>query len=93
VTFADGETIRAPAVTTIGKPVNVGRGLRIAVAFYTARRARRTGVRDDPGCRPAVPAVASCICEDTGEAYDPVKCSERTAAYRAADDWKIRERP
>lgn len=92
VTFADGELVRAPAVSLRGRPVNVGRGLRMAIAFYTARRARRIGLADRPGTRPAVPEVSSCICEDDGHVYDPAECSARTIEYRAAADWKIGRR-
>jgi hypothetical protein len=90
VTFADGEIVRAPAVSLRGRPVNVGRGLRLAIAFYTSRRARRMGLKDRPGTRPAVPDIASCVCEDDGQVYDAMECSARTVEYRRAQDWKIR---
>jgi len=41
--FADGEVVRAPAVSAKDKPVNIGRGLRVAIAFYQARACRRAG--------------------------------------------------
>lgn len=37
VTFADGETVRAPAVSLPGKPVNIGRAVRVAESFYQGR--------------------------------------------------------
>src|SRR5581483_9627309 len=43
VTFADGIEVRAPAVSAKGKPVNIGRGLRVAIAFYVARICRQKG--------------------------------------------------
>jgi hypothetical protein len=89
VIFADGEVVRAPAVSLRGRPVNVGRGLRLAIAFYTSRRARRTGLRDLPGTRPATPEITSCVCEDNGQVYDAGECSGRTVGARAAQDWKV----
>lgn len=92
VTFADGGVVRAPAVSLIGKPVNVGRGLRVAIAFYQARLCWTLGLRNRPGTRPAVPAIVACVCEDTGERYDAAECNARTAGDRAPQDWKIRGR-
>ncbi|WBU27569.1 hypothetical protein OOZ54_12780 [Rhodopseudomonas palustris] len=43
VTFADGEIVRAPAVSLPGKPINIGRALRVASAFYEGRIAIRYG--------------------------------------------------
>lgn len=90
VTFADGEVVRAPAVSAKGKPTNVGRGLRIAVAFYQARTCWRRGIRFRAGVHPEVPAIAACVCEDSGETFDAGECTVRTIEARAAQDWKIR---
>lgn len=97
VTFADGEIVRAPALSLRGKPVNIGRGLRIAIAFYTARRARKSGTPNLPGCRAAVPQIVDCrgVFTDTGEdrpgaIYSYAQCSQRTEEHRRADDWRLR---
>lgn len=92
VTFADGEIVRAPAVSAKGKPTNIGRGLRIAIAFYQARACWRRGIKFRPGVHPAVPAIAACVCEDTGETFDAGECTVRTVEARAAQDWRIRRR-
>lgn len=93
VTFADGEIVRAPAVSAKGKPTNIGRGLRIAIAFYQARACWRRGLKFRPGVHAAVPAIAACICEDTGETFDAGECTVRTLDSRKAQDWRIRRTP
>lgn len=90
VTFADGEIVRAPAVSAKGIPTNIGRGLRIAIAFYQARACRRRGFKFRPGVHAAVPAIAACICEDSGETFDAEECTVRTVETRKAQDWRIR---
>lgn len=86
VTFADGEVVRAPAVSAKDKPVNIGRGLRIAIAFYQARLCRRSGLKFKPVYIRSVPAITACICEDTGEIFDADQCTIRTAATRQQHD-------
>jgi len=90
VTFADGEVVRAPAVSARGKPTNVGRGLRIAIAFYQARACRRRGIKFRPGVHEAVPAIEACICEDSGETFDTGECTLRTIEDRKSQDWRLR---
>jgi hypothetical protein len=96
VSFADGETVRAPAVSLPGKPVNIGRALRVAVAFYQARIVGRYNalIPDNFGAgllssmdsefvaTIPLPAVVSVICETTGGEYDPAACSEMVARSR-----------
>lgn len=82
VTFADGEIVRAPAVGKRGKPVNIGRGLRVACAFYQARMIWRGGKSILLERGPAVPEITACHCEDTGEHYDAALCNIKTAATR-----------
>jgi hypothetical protein len=84
VTFADGETVRCPAVSLPGKAINIGRGLRIAFAYYRARiawKAARAYIAD--GECVDVPELVSISCEATGADYDPADCNARTAAQRA----------
>jgi hypothetical protein len=40
VTFTDGEVTRMSAATLPGKPLNVGRGLRVSAAAWQSRKAR-----------------------------------------------------
>jgi hypothetical protein len=92
VTFADGEIVRAPAVSAKGKPTNIGRGLRIAIAFYQARACWRRSIKFRAGVHAAVPAIAACVCEDTGETFDAGECTVRTIETRRAQDWLMRRR-
>jgi len=82
VTFEGGEIVRAPAVSAKDKPVNIGRGLRVAIAFYQARVCHRAGLRFSPRFVRQVPAITACICEDTGEIYDANRCTIRTIEAR-----------
>lgn len=82
VTFEGGEVVRCPAVSLPGKPVNIGRGLRVASAFYQCRIANRAGENSDWSRCVNVPAFASVICETDGTEYDPAECSARTAESR-----------
>jgi hypothetical protein len=82
VTFEGGEVVRAPAVSARDRPVNIGRGLRVAIAFCQARICHRAGLRFDPSYVRQVPAIIACICEDTGEIYDAKQCTMRTVESR-----------
>ena len=83
VTFANGEVVRAPAVSAKNKPVNIGRGLRVAIAYCQSRLAGRSGYSLlSKRRRPAVPAITACVCEDTGERYDAEQCTLRTVEAR-----------
>jgi hypothetical protein len=87
VEFADGEIVRAPAVSIKGKPTNVCRGLRIASAYYQARKRWRLGIVGAAhvrGIEPPVPAIALCRCEDTGETWAGDACTAATVDARAA---------
>jgi len=82
VTFEGGEIVRCPAVTLPGKPVNIGRALRVAFAFYQCRVAARSGELSDWSACVNVPAIVSAVCETTGAEYDPADCNVRTEALR-----------
>lgn len=84
VTFADGEVVRAPAVGKRGKPVNIGRGLRVACAFYQTRQVWRSGKSCIGANFSAVPEIVACHCEETGEDYNPELCTIRTEDVRRA---------
>jgi hypothetical protein len=71
VTFADGQVVRAPAVSIAGKSVNVARGLRVACAFYHSRT--KGGY---------VPQIVSCACEALADPIDPALCNEAIDSHR-----------
>lgn len=103
LTFADGEAVRVPAVSLPGKPVNIGRAVRVAVAFYQGRIVARYNalIPDNFGtgllsvCDSEfistiqIPAVVSAICETTGAEYDPAACSEMIASIAPVAPVKI----
>ncbi|TAI67592.1 hypothetical protein [Bradyrhizobium sp. Leo170] len=82
VTFADGETVRAPAVSLPGKPVNIGRGLRVAIAFYQCRIATRCGGNSDYSACITVPEFVTVTCETTETEYDAAQCNAKSAKWR-----------
>jgi hypothetical protein len=83
VTFSDGETVRMTTASIPGKPLNVGRGLKLAVAAWRSR-ARAKGLASRTRIRPLnPPRVTSCHFERNGETlatFDPVICSRAIAA-------------
>jgi hypothetical protein len=80
VTFADGEVVRAPAVSLAGKAVNLGRGLRMACTLWQGRARRRFKLDGWP----AVPEIASCSSDMHLEPIDPAACNAMTAKAREA---------
>jgi len=89
VTFEDGETIRAPFATAKGQPLNIGRGLSNAIAFYRARIARRCNsdpCDDGRGFCVDVPAITACTVIQKGAdsklALFPYSVSAATAKAR-----------
>lgn len=89
VRFADGRTVRAMFASIQGRPLNIGRGLRIAVCFYRVQVFRQWGASrsDDAGRCVAVPAIESCTIVDWQEQaianVDAALASDHTAALRA----------
>lgn len=82
VTFACGEIVRAPAVSLPGKPINIARALRVALAFYRARIARNVaGMHSDGSDCIAVPEIVAAVC-DNGAEFDPADCNAKTAERR-----------
>ncbi len=82
VTFEGGEVVRCPAVSMPGKPVNIGRGLRVAFAFYQCRIANRAGELSQWSSCVNVPAFLSVICETNETEYDAADCNARSAGWR-----------
>lgn len=87
VTFADGYSRQVEAVSIPGKPLNIGRTLRIAIAFYRAKIRRELGLSCDTfrawddGRAIAVPEFTAVDCGAGG--YDLAVCNERTRDLRA----------
>lgn len=102
VSFTDGRIVRANVNTDPGKAYNIGRGVRIAVAFYRSRIFRLIGwphlsaVTYSPDGRllPAwdslidVPAIDGIRRVDTGETFDVALANEKTAALRSGS-WSL----
>jgi len=85
VRFMDGEAVFTHVPSAPGKPLNVGRALRVAVAMYRSRRTvqQRNGFRDYDRAMP-VPEIFQVRCLETDELFDVDACNEHTAAERAS---------
>ena len=87
VRFMDGETVLTHVPSAPGKPLNVGRALRVAIAMYRTRRGvqRRAGFREYDRAIP-VPEIFQVRCLETDELFDVGACNRHTAAERASND-------
>lgn len=91
VTFADGRRVRLSVLSNPGKPLNIGRAVRIACAFYRSKVHNALGAPvaldgttlHGPADHVAVPAIAHVECETTGEEFDAATCTAMTEAARA----------
>jgi hypothetical protein len=84
VRFVDGEAVFPSAA---GKPLNIGRALRVAIAMYRSRRTvqQRLGFREYDRAMP-VPEIFQVRCLETDELFDPRACNAHTARERASCD-------
>jgi hypothetical protein len=82
VRFWDGEFTHVPSAP--GKPLNVGRALRVAIAMYRSRRTIQTrfGIREYDRAQILVPEIFQVRCLETDELFDVNACNEATAAER-----------
>ena len=87
VRFMDGEAVFTHVPSAPGKPLNVGRALRVAIAMYRSRRTvqHRNGFRDYDRAMP-VPEIFQVRCLETDELFDPCACNAHTAGERASSD-------
>ena len=87
VRFMDGEAVFTHVPSAPGKPLNIGRALRVAIAMYRSRRAvqQRLGFREYDHAMP-VPEIFQVRCLETDELFDVDACSKHTAVERASDD-------
>jgi hypothetical protein len=84
VRFMDGEAVFTHCPSAPGKPLNIGRALRVAIVMYRSRKAvqQRAGFTGYDRAIPVLP-IFQCRCLETNEAFDPDACNRHTAAVRA----------
>jgi hypothetical protein len=85
VRFMDGEAIFTHVPSAPGKPLNVGRALRVAICMWRYRVYRRLGYRHYETTIPA-PEIFQIRCLETDEVFDVDACNRHTAAERASSD-------
>jgi hypothetical protein len=86
VRFMDGEAVFTHVPSAPGRPLNVGRALRVAIAMYRSRRTvqRRHGFRNYDRAMP-VPEIYQVRCLETDELFSPDACNAHTAGERASN--------
>jgi hypothetical protein len=87
VRFLDGEAVFTHVPSAPGKPLNVGRALRVAISMYRSRKEvqRRAGFREYDRAIP-VPEIFQVRCQETDELFDLELCNRATAAERQSSD-------
>jgi hypothetical protein len=87
VRFMDGEAVFTHVPSAPGKPLNVGRALRVAIAMYRSRKSvqERLGFSDYDRAI-SVPEIFQVRCLETDELFDLELCNAHTAAERASND-------
>jgi hypothetical protein len=85
VRFMDGEAVFTHVPSAPGKPLNIGRALRVAIAMYRYRVYKRLGFRAYDRAVP-VPDIFQVRCLETDELFDVNACNAHTAAERASSD-------
>jgi hypothetical protein len=81
--FMDGEAVFTHVPSAPGKPLNVGRALRVAIAMYRSRRTvqQRVGFREYDRAMP-VPDIYQVRCLETDELFDVGTCNEASQGRR-----------
>jgi hypothetical protein len=82
VRFMDGEAVFTHVPSAPGKPLNVGRALRVAICMWRYRMYRRLGYRQYEPTIP-VPEIFQVRCLETDELFDVDACNRHTATERA----------
>src|SRR5829696_5017361 len=87
VRFMDGEAVLTHVPSAPGKPLNIGRALRVAIAMYRSRRTvqQRLGFREYDRAM-QVPEIFQVRCLETDELFDVNACNAHTAAERASSN-------
>lgn len=85
VRFMDGEAVFTHVPSASGKPLNIGRAVRVAVIMYRSRKGvqQRAGFTEDDRAIP-VPEIFQVRCLETDELFDPDACNRHTAAVRGS---------
>lgn len=83
----DGEAVFTHVPSAPGKPLNIGRALRVAIVMYRSRKGvqRRGGFREYDRAIP-VPEIFQVRCLETDELFDVGACNRHTAAERVTSD-------
>jgi hypothetical protein len=83
----DGEAVYTHVPSAPGKPLNVGRALRVAIAMYRSRRTvqNHLGFCHYDRAIP-VPEIFQVRCLETDELFDPELCSRATANERESNN-------
>ena len=83
VRFMDGEAVFTHVPSAPGKPLNIGRALRVAIVMYRSRKGvqRRAGFREYDRAIP-VPEIFQVRCLETDELFDVDACNKHTATER-----------
>jgi len=87
VRFMDGEAVFTHVPSAPGKPLNVGRALRVAVVMYRSRKdvQRRAGFREYDRAI-SVPEIFQVRCLETDELFDVGACNKHIATERQSSD-------
>src|SRR5215217_5885891 len=87
VRFMDGEAVLTHVPSAPGKPLNLGRALRVAIVMYRSRRTvqQRLGFPEYDRAMP-VPEIFQVRCLETDELFDVNACNRHTTAERASSD-------
>jgi hypothetical protein len=87
VRFMDGEAVFTHAPSAPGKPLNVGRALRVAIAMYRSRRRvqQRLGFRGYDRAMP-VPEIFQVRCLESDEIFNVESCNRHSAVERASSN-------
>jgi hypothetical protein len=83
VRFMDGEAVFTHCPSAPGKPLNIGRALRVAIAMYRSRREvqKRLGFREYDRAI-AVPDIFQVRCLETDELFNADACNKATVTER-----------
>jgi hypothetical protein len=83
VRFMDGEAVFTHCPSASGKPLNVGRALRVAIAMYRSRKEvqKRLGFCQYDRAIP-VPPIFQVRCLETDQLFAPELCNQATESER-----------
>jgi hypothetical protein len=87
VRFMDGGAVFTHVPSAPGKPLNIGRALRVAIAMYRSRKGMQcqAGFRAFDRAIP-VPEIFQVRCLETDELFDVDACNRHTAMERQSND-------